>query len=258
MEDKTRLTVLPACLQPRHSWSGLWAPLAPPLSLWPAQTLGGPSRGGLHRVVTGKQFPARELGSKLSHHLLVVSLLAPPQLPLWLDFFVTKAFSVGRIKRKMANRSEHGLAALVVRCSYCGLYSYGAGHPTRKSLLAQGREGAVASILGTLECVYQDIEYFPAKWGTMGGALAWTFAHQLAWPTWGQPQHAWSQQGLGCFQICFHFQFPLLLNHLRAAENKLLSSADLGFLASIVCSLLTLASDHFHPILPPKGDTDQE
>lgn len=75
----------------------------------------------------------------------------------------------------------------------------------------------------------------------------------LAGPTWGRPQHAWSQQGLGCFQICFHFQFPLLLNHLRATENKLLSSADLGFLASIVCSLLTLASDHFHPYPPPKG-----
>lgn len=73
----------------------------------------------------------------------------------------------------------------------------------------------------------------------------------LAWPTWGHPQHAWSQQGLGSFQICFHFQFPLLLNHLRAAENKLLSLADLGFLASIVCSLLTLASDHFHPYPPP-------
>lgn len=87
----------------------------------------------------------------------------------------------------------------------------------------------------------------------MGGASAWTFARHLAWPTWGRPQHAWSQQGLGCFQICFHFQFPLLLNHLRAAENKLLSSADLGFLASIVCSLLTLASDHFHPYPPPKG-----
>lgn len=58
---------------------------------------------------------------------------------------------------------------------------------------------------------------------------------------------------MGGFQICFHFQFPLLLNHLRATENKLLSSADLGFLASIVCSLLTLASDHFHPCPPPKG-----
>lgn len=76
----------------------------------------------------------------------------------------------------------------------------------------------------------------------------------LAWPTWGHPQRAWSQQGLGAFQICFHFQFPfLLLNHLRATENKLLSSADLRFLASIVCSLLTLASDHFHPYPPPKG-----
>lgn len=46
---------------------------------------------------------------------------------------------------------------------------------------------------------------------------------------------AWYRQELGCFQICFHFQFPLLLNHLRATENKLLSSADLRFLASIVC-----------------------
>lgn len=249
-QDKTRLS-FPPRLQPRHSWSGLWAP---PLSLWPAQTLGGPSRReGLQRVVTGRQFPARELGSKLPHHLLVVSLLAPPQLPLWFGFFVTKAVSVGRIKRKMANRSELRLAALVVRCSCCGLYSYGAGHPTRKSPLAQGREGAVASILGALECVCRDIEYLPAKWGTMGGAFAWTFAHHLAWPTWGRPQLAWSQQGLGCFQICFHFQFPLLLNHLRAAENKLLSSADLGFLASIVCSLLTLASDHFHPYPPPNG-----
>lgn len=110
----------------------------------------GLQEGGLQRVVTGRQFPARELGSKLPHHLLVVSLLAPPQLPLWLGFFVTQAVSVGRIKKKMANRSERGLAALVVRCSYCGLYNYGAGHPTRKSPLAQGQEGAVASILGTL------------------------------------------------------------------------------------------------------------
>lgn len=134
-QDKTRLSFPPVC---SHSWSGLWAP---PLSLWPAQTLGGPSRGGaLQRVVTGRQFPARELGSKLPHHLLVVSLLAPPQLPLWLGFLVTKAVSVGRIKKKMANRSERGLAALVVRCSCCGLYSYGAGHPTRKSPLAQGWE----------------------------------------------------------------------------------------------------------------------
>lgn len=67
------------------------------------------------------------------------------------------------------------------------------------------------------------------------------------------PPSACHPQGLDAFQICFHSQFPLLLNHLRAAENKLLSSADLGFLASIVCSSLTLASDHFHPCPPPKG-----
>lgn len=97
----------------------------------------------------------------------------------------------------------------------------------------------------------QDIEDLLAKWDTMGGegsAGPSGLAHL------GPPSACvWSQQGLGAFHICFHFQFPLLLNHLRAPENKLLSSADLGFLASIVCSLLTLASDRFHPYPPPKG-----
>lgn len=37
--------------------------------------------------------------------------------------------------------------------------------------------------------------------------LAWPIPH----PRWLAQGLTWSQQRLGYFQICFHFQFPLLL-----------------------------------------------
>lgn len=61
----------------------------------------------IKRVVTGRQCLARELGSKLSHHLLAVSLLAPLSLPFGLvPLSFTKAVSMGHVKRKMASKSR--------------------------------------------------------------------------------------------------------------------------------------------------------
>ena len=31
---------------------------------------------------------------------------------------------------------------------------------------------------------------------------------------------AWSRQGLGCFQMCFHFQFPLLLKPPQGGRKQ--------------------------------------
>lgn len=62
------------------------------------------------------------------------------------------------------------------------------------------------------------------------------------------PSRAWVAS-----RFIFIFNSLYCSNHLRATENKLLSSADLSSLASIVCHLLILASDHFHPHPPPKG-----
>ena len=45
-----------------------------------------------------------------------------------------------------------------------------------------------------------------------GGGPCWAEALPSGWPTLScAPCLAWSRQGLGSFQICFHFQFPLLL-----------------------------------------------
>lgn len=87
-QDKTRLSFRLSAATTQLVWAvGSTGTSSEPVACsdtgWALQ--GG---GGLQRVVTGRQFPARELGSKLSRHLLVASLLAPPQLPLWLVFFV--------------------------------------------------------------------------------------------------------------------------------------------------------------------------
>lgn len=65
-------------------------------------------------------------------------------------------------------------------------------------------------------------------------------------------------RGWAASRFVFIFNSLYCSNHLRAAENKLLSSADLRFLASIVCLLLILAPIISTGILPPKGDTDPE
>lgn len=89
--------------------------------------------------------------------------------------------------------------------------------------------------------------------GAPGGALlgrvpAIWLAHPELPRVWPGPGRGWAAS-----RFVFIFNSLYCSNHLRATENKSLSSADLRFLASIVRRLLILASDHFHPRPPPKG-----
>lgn len=93
-------------------------------------------------------------------------------------------------------------------------------------------------------------------WAGLGRVPAiWPAHPRLAWlaSVWPGPGRGWAAS-----RFVFIFNSLYCSNHPRATENKRLSSADLRFLASIVCRLLILASHHFHPYPPPKGDTHQE
>lgn len=92
----------------------------------------------------------------------------------------------------------------------------------------------------------------------MGGGEPWEGLGLGKVPTiWPGCPSVWPGPGrvLAASRFVFIFNSLYCSNHLRAAENKPLSSADLGFLASIVCRLLILASDHFHPYPPPQRET---
>lgn len=94
----------------------------------------------------------------------------------------------------------------------------------------------------------------------MGGGEPWKglSAEQspchLAWSTPADPVSALVPAGVGLLPDLFSFSIPFIAQTTSGPQkNKPLSSADLRFLASIVCHLLILASDHFHPYPPPKG-----
>lgn len=62
--------------------------------------------------------------------------------------------------------------------------------------------------------------------------------------------------GLGWRPDLFSFSIPFIAQTTSGPQKtKPLSSADLSSLASIVCRLLILASDHFHPHPPPQRET---
>ena len=75
-------------------------------------------------------------------------------------------------------------------------------------------------------------------------------AHPRVPPVWLVPA------GLGWRPDLFSFSIPFIAQTTSGPQKtKPLSSADLSSLASIVCRLLILASDHFHPHPPPQRET---
>lgn len=74
---------------------------------------------------------------------------------------------MGHVKKENGQQTQKKrLVSLVIRCSHCRLYSYGAGHPAKKSQLRTGKAClniGGARVVGALECVCQEVEDLLAK-----------------------------------------------------------------------------------------------